>query len=250
VEGCRGVGKLRLVYGGWWLSDKDSMWRHQFYTWIGFLLYVCGDRGNFKFFTFFFFFGHGRVYMQSIWNPLLMSVPERDGLILRERKKSRQTVALWPRMWTFRFREGIEKVSKAFISTGLLLVSVLWPFSSGQPSVSYVSRNSSVSVVTRLRLEDSGFKARQGQSISLFCKRCRPPLRTTHLPTQWLPCSLLVVKRLGYDIGHSPPSSAEVKNESNYTSTPPLCLHGMDKDRSKYKNTNHQQMHKEFFHQM
>ena len=30
---------------------------------------------------------------------------------------------------------------------------------------------------------------------------------------------------------NSPPSSAEVKNEWRSTSTPPMCLHGMDRDK-------------------
>jgi hypothetical protein len=31
------------------------------------------------------------------------------------------------------------------------------------------------------------------------------------------------------DVNHSPPSSAEAKAESSYTSTPPTCLHDMEK---------------------
>jgi hypothetical protein len=38
------------------------------------------------------------------------------------------------------------------------------------------------------------------------------------------------VKRLGHKLNHSPPSSAEVKNEWSYTSTHPICLHGKDKE--------------------
>jgi hypothetical protein len=29
---------------------------------------------------------------------------------------------------------------------------------------------------------------------------------------------------------HSPPASAVVKNVRSYTSTPPICLHGLDRD--------------------
>ena len=56
----------------------------------------------------------------------------------------------------------------------------------------------------------------------------------------WVPLGLLFsgyralfpgVKRPGTtDIDHSPPSSAEVKNGWSYTSTPPICLHGMDRE--------------------
>jgi hypothetical protein len=39
--------------------------------------------------------------------------------------------------------------------------------------------------------------------------------------------SFLGVKRPGREADHSPPSSAEVKNEWSYTSTPPVRLHGV-----------------------
>jgi hypothetical protein len=39
-----------------------------------------------------------------------------------------------------------------------------------------------------------------------------------------------VVKRPARDVDQSPPSSAEVKDEWSYTSTPLICLHGMDRD--------------------
>jgi hypothetical protein len=37
----------------------------------------------------------------------------------------------------------------------------------------------------------------------------------------------LGLKRPGREADHSPPSSAEVKNAWSYTSTPPICLHGV-----------------------
>jgi len=36
------------------------------------------------------------------------------------------------------------------------------------------------------------------------------------------------VKRLGFEADHSPGSSVKGKNEWSYTSTPLICLHGMD----------------------
>ena len=33
-----------------------------------------------------------------------------------------------------------------------------------------------------------------------------------------------------YDIDHLPPSSAKFKNKLIYTSTPPVCLNGVDRD--------------------
>jgi hypothetical protein len=35
------------------------------------------------------------------------------------------------------------------------------------------------------------------------------------------------VKRPELEADHSPPSTAEVKNAWSYTSTPPVCLHGV-----------------------
>ena len=38
------------------------------------------------------------------------------------------------------------------------------------------------------------------------------------------------VQRWEREVNCSPPSSAKIKNEWSYTSTPSLCLHGMDRD--------------------
>ena len=37
-------------------------------------------------------------------------------------------------------------------------------------------------------------------------------------------------KRPGREVNHSPPSSDEVKNEWSYVSTPPIRLHGVDRE--------------------
>jgi len=34
----------------------------------------------------------------------------------------------------------------------------------------------------------------------------------------------------GHEVDHSPPTSAEVKKEYGSTQTPPVCLHGVDRD--------------------
>ena len=39
------------------------------------------------------------------------------------------------------------------------------------------------------------------------------------------------VKRPGSERDHSPPPSAGVKNEWSYTSIPPTCLHGEDREK-------------------
>jgi hypothetical protein len=53
-------------------------------------------------------------------------------------------------------------------------------------------------------------------------------LGPTHPTIQWVLGALsLGVKQPGHEVDHSPPSSAEVKNAWSYTSTPPICFHGV-----------------------
>jgi hypothetical protein len=62
--------------------------------------------------------------------------------------------------------------------------------------------------------------------IFLFTTASRTALGPTQPPIQWVPGALsLEVKRQGLEADHSPPCSAEVKNEWGYTSTPPVRLH-------------------------
>jgi hypothetical protein len=52
-------------------------------------------------------------------------------------------------------------------------------------------------------------------------------MTTSQSPIQWVSAALsLWVKRPGREADHSPPSSAEVKNEWSYASTP-IRLHGL-----------------------
>jgi len=71
---------------------------------------------------------------------------------------------------------------------------------------------------------------RQGQEIFILRK---------YLDWAWELLNLLLngywgsctgIKRLGRDADHSPSFSAEVKNEWSYTSTSPVCLHGVDRN--------------------
>ena len=43
--------------------------------------------------------------------------------------------------------------------------------------------------------------------------------------------SFAELKRLGHDIYHSPPSSAEAKNERSHNSTRPIRPHGVNRDK-------------------
>jgi hypothetical protein len=53
-------------------------------------------------------------------------------------------------------------------------------------------------------------------------------LESTPPIIQWVPVALsLGVKRPGREADHSPPTSVEIKNAWNCTSTPPILLHGV-----------------------
>jgi hypothetical protein len=70
----------------------------------------------------------------------------------------------------------------------------------------------------------SGFDPRRGQRIFLLASVSRPALGPTQPPVQWVPVVLSpgVKARPGRDADHSPPSSAEVVNESElYLLSPP-----------------------------
>jgi hypothetical protein len=72
-----------------------------------------------------------------------------------------------------------------------------------------------------------GFE-QQRLDIFLSTTASRPVLGPTQPPIQWVPGVLsLGVKRPGRETDHLPPSSAEIKNVWSFTSTPPICLHGM-----------------------
>jgi hypothetical protein len=89
------------------------------------------------------------------------------------------------------------------------------------------SQGSSLSIVTRLRVERSRFNSfgGGGQEFYVFATAATPALGPTQPPFQWVLLAVArEVKRLGREADYSPPSSAELKNELSYTSTPSVRL--------------------------
>jgi len=70
----------------------------------------------------------------------------------------------------------------------------------------------------------SGYRlwAGQQQHIFFFSEESSPLLGPSQTPIQWeLGTFFPEVKQLGHEVNHLPATSAEVKDEWNYTSTPP-----------------------------
>jgi hypothetical protein len=91
------------------------------------------------------------------------------------------------------------------------------------------SRESSVGIETELlngRMSIRG--SIPGRSNRLFSTASRPAVGSTQSPIQWVPKVLSSrVKRQGSETDHSPPSSAEVKNDGSILSLPHTSsLHG------------------------
>jgi hypothetical protein len=97
----------------------------------------------------------------------------------------------------------------------------------GKPNV--WSWDSSVVYELGYSLEDRGFVSGQRKWIFLFITVPRLALESTKPPIQWVPWALsLGVKWPERETDQSPPTSAEVKNASSCTSTPPIRLHGVE----------------------
>jgi hypothetical protein len=92
------------------------------------------------------------------------------------------------------------------------------------------SRDSSVGIALGYGLDDRGSRVLfpAGTVNFLFTTASRTSPGPTQPPIQWVLGVLsLGVKRPGREADHSPPSSAEVNNACNYTSTPPIRLNGV-----------------------
>ena len=65
-------------------------------------------------------------------------------------------------------------------------------------------------------LDDPGFEPLRGEKGFLFFNEYQVPFPEVNQP--------------GREVDHSTPSGVEVKKEWSYTSTPPIHLHGVDKE--------------------
>jgi hypothetical protein len=96
-----------------------------------------------------------------------------------------------------------------------------------------------VSIMATLPSRQYGVRTPARKRDFLFSRSSRLASGITQLPTQWIRFFLQrggrgVAKRSGSDVDHSFLSCAEVENEWRYNTTPPICLHGVDKDNFTY----------------
>ena len=61
-----------------------------------------------------------------------------------------------------------------------------------------------------------------------------PALEPNQPPIQCVPGLFLGVKLPGCELNHSPPSSAEIKNERSYISASSICPHVVDRKKKLY----------------
>jgi hypothetical protein len=91
------------------------------------------------------------------------------------------------------------------------------------------SRDSAVGKATRLRA--GPFGGRIATVVRHFLFTTAQTGAGAHtLSYQWIPCFFPASKAAWPESGHSPSSNAEIRNEWSYTSTPLVCLHGVDRD--------------------
>ena len=89
------------------------------------------------------------------------------------------------------------------------------------------------------RLQDGRSRVRIPEEARSFPpKRPDRLLRSTQPPMLWVTVIFPGIKRPGHEVNQSPPYSAEVKGEWNYTAIPPVCLLGVDSENFTcfYKN--------------
>jgi hypothetical protein len=102
----------------------------------------------------------------------------------------------------------------------------LSPLHSFPDSFTCNSRDSSVNIDTDYELDDRGFESRPGLGIFLFDTASRTDLGSTQPPIQRIPGTRsLGVNRPRREAGHSPPSSAEVKECMELHFHTPTRLH-------------------------
>ena len=81
-------------------------------------------------------------------------------------------------------------------------------------------------MATSYRMGCLGFGSQHMQEVVCTPKLYRPA-KGLLFNCYWV--SFPEIKKLEHEADHSNPSSAQVQNEWSYTSTPPVCIHGVER---------------------
>jgi hypothetical protein len=79
-------------------------------------------------------------------------------------------------------------------------------------------------------LDSPSLESLQSKEIFLVCTPSTQALCLTQFPIQWVAAFIIGMKLPGLGVDRSRPSIAEDKNEWSCTTTPSICLYGMDRD--------------------
>ena len=136
-------------------------------------------------------------------------------------------------MWSLSFSIFLPTLCTYFCFLySMPLTQCLWHWSGLNsfklPRATDGSQDKVVSIMTRLWAEQPGVQILAGQEIFLFSTMSRLTMQPIELSIHWVPGRFPRVKWPEHEVDHLIPSSAEVKNEWSYNSTPPVCLHGVD----------------------
>jgi hypothetical protein len=149
----------------------------------------------------------------------------------------------WPNLRYYRsiFLEGLRKTSKTSVRlAGLRLEiriqdlpntkEVYWPVGNDfRMFCTQINRHTHIKNSVWLRTGRLKFDPRQGQRIFLLAPTSRSALGPTQPPMQWVPGALSPGVKRGRDVTLTthPHLVPRLSKSRIYTSSPPMCLHGV-----------------------
>ena len=156
---------------------------------------------------------------------LCWSYRRNKGLVaalrqMRRTSQGKQFPPLHPKSWVF---------TAMWLSASFFLDA--WCDQTVSRFSVFLQNNQTGAGIAYSLIDGPGFEFRQGKLVFPSPKRPDSVWDPPSLLDSGYGCSVLEIKRPGSDVDTSPPSSAEVKNEWIYTSSPPVCLYCLDRDK-------------------
>jgi hypothetical protein len=117
------------------------------------------------------------------------------------------------KLLSMHYNSGLSEIIFVYMNFVIILVSILGFLSLSLVILLECGPGSSVSIATDYGLDGPGIESRWGRDFSLTSHPAHCTMVTGSFPG---------VKQPGRGADHPPPPTAEVENEYNYTSIPPL----------------------------